>query len=356
MDGLRFHQKLLAAGYEYFVGVPDSLLGGWISCAAANPQFNIATQEGEALSLAIGYYLATGKKPVVFLQNSGLGNLINPLMSMAHPDVYDIPILLLIGWRGAPGFHDEPQHNTMGQATQDILKACGITSTVVRSEGELDSCLEYAGIHALLIEPHTLTETKKKSESLGTLRISYLEAFLRAAPRQAALFATTGFTARELWVLQNKSLSHACFYSVGGMGFVSAIGLGFASFQPERWTCILDGDGAFLMHLGNAASIGARQPPLFLHIIFRNAVHESTGSQPLTALPESLADLGKKLGYRRVETIQDLKDFADILPELFASRGPILVEVRIPSGTLKDLPRPTGTPKEWLTQFQAQLS
>jgi phosphonopyruvate decarboxylase len=355
MDSLRFHQKLLAAGYEYFVGVPDSLLGAWINCAAANPQFHIATQEGEALSLAIGYYLATGKKAVVFLQNSGLGNLINPLMSMAHSEVYNIPILLLIGWRGAPGFKDEPQHNTMGQATQDILKACRIPSTLVRSEDEMESCLDDAGIHALLIEPGTLAETKKKSVPIGTLRMTYIQELLRVAPRDTALFATTGFTARELWALQNEKPSHACFYSVGGMGFVSAIGLGFACFQPKRWTCVLDGDGAFLMHLGNAASIGARQPASFLHIVFRNDVHESTGSQAVTALPESLADVGKKLGYRRVETIHDIKSFANIVPDLFAGRGPILMEVRIPSGTLEGLPRPTGTPKDWLAKFQAQL-
>ncbi|HYX35139.1 MAG TPA: thiamine pyrophosphate-binding protein, partial [Oligoflexus sp.] len=275
MNGQSFHEALLDAGYEYFVGVPDSVLSDWIDYATRNEvsgAFQIASQEGEALSLAIGYHLATGKKAVVFLQNSGLGNLINPLMSMAHAQVYRIPVLFIIGWRGAPGIKDEPQHQTMGQATYDILRVCQVESALVQNTEALQKFLQsdLPPLSAILIEAGRLSAKKIPAKVDQPLRIQYLESVLQIAPADAVFFSTTGFTSRELWALQKDKITHPCFYSVGGMGFLNAIGLGFAQFRSDRHTCVLDGDGAFLMHLGNVASIGAKRPQRFLHILLRN--------------------------------------------------------------------------------------
>lgn len=358
MDGKAFHQELLASGYEYFVGVPDSVLSDWIDYASKdNAYFQIAGQEGEALSLAIGYHLATRKKAVVFLQNSGLGNLINPLMSMAHAEVFRVPVLLVIGWRGAPGMNDEPQHRTMGLATQQILQACQVESTVVQSITDLQTFLRAQGhshhqsLTALLIEPGRLSIKASPRASQQTLRIHYLEALLQLAPQNAVFFSTTGFTSRELWALQKERRTHPCFYSVGGMGFVNAIGLGFSLFQAHAHTCVLDGDGAFLMHMGNAASIAERKPQRFLHILLRNDVHESTGAQALAAQPESWAAIAKAIGYGYSDVVQNFDEFVEIIPQLFHRQGPVLLEVKIPKGTLDGLPRPTGTPREWLETF-----
>ncbi len=361
MNSEKFQKILTEQGYDYCVGVPDSLLGGWLQVASVDQQrfkVQIATLEGEALSLAIGYHLATGKKAVVFLQNSGLGNIINPLMSMAHADVYNIPMLLVIGWRGAPGFKDEPQHITMGQATEGILKACQLPYAVIRDEEQLADYLaeQNQGPRALLIEPGQLSATSKKTVPSGPLRIAYLEALLDLLPAQAALFATTGYTSRELWALQKEKPSHACFYSVGGMGFVSAIALGFAQQQSDRWTCILDGDGALLMHAGNLASIGASGASKLLHILFRNDVHESTGGQTLAAKPESYADLAQKFGYRRCHSVESVPALREIIPQVLQKSGPTFLEVKIAPGTWDGLPRPEGTPQDWLAAFHKQMT
>lgn len=361
MNGADFHQSLRHAGYEYFVGVPDSVLSDWIDYAANHESaqaFQIAGQEGEALSLAIGYHLATQKTAVVFLQNSGLGNLINPLMSMAHFDVYRIPILFIIGWRGALGISDEPQHQTMGQATRSILHSCQVPSTVIRNTTDLQKHLaaDLPLQSAILIEPGSLSCKKTPPKAEGPQRIHYLKSVLQLAPPHTVFFSTTGFTSRELWALQSEKPTHPSFYSVGGMGFLSAIGLGFAQFQQDRHTCILDGDGAFLMHLGNVASIGARRPSRFLHILFRNNAHESTGSQALAASPLSWAELAKTLGYKSALVTKTLDEFCRELPMLFHQEGPTLLEVHIPIGTLETLPRPRGTPRDWLQEFRRQLS
>ncbi len=361
MNSEKFQTILTAHGYDYFVGVPDSLLGGWLQLASADQQrcrVQIATLEGEALSLAMGYHLATGKKAVVFLQNSGLGNIINPLMSMAHADVYNIPMLLLIGWRGAPGFKDEPQHLTMGQATEGILKACQLPYAVIRDEDQLSDYLAEAhkGPRAVLIKPGQLSAASKKAEAKGPLRIAYLEALLELLPGSAALFATTGYTSRELWALQKEKPSHACFYSVGGMGFVSAIALGFAQQKSQGWTCILDGDGALLMHAGNLASIGASRASKLLHILFRNDVHESTGGQALAARPESYAKIAQTFGYRRSAIVEGVQELREIIPHILQESGPTFLEVKIAPGTWDGLPRPEGTPRDWLASFHQQMT
>jgi phosphonopyruvate decarboxylase len=207
-----------------------------------------------------------------------------------------------------------------------------------------------------LIEPGQLSAVSQKSKVKSPLRITYLETLLGLLPRSAGLFATTGYTSRELWALQKEKPSHACFYSVGGMGFMSAIALGFARHQSQRLTCVLDGDGALLMHAGSLASIGASEPSQFLHILFRNDVHESTGGQSLAAKPESYAELAKKFGYKRAFVVESLEAFSDSLSTLLKESGPSFLEVRVASGTVDGLPRPEGTPKDWLATFQQQMT
>lgn len=379
IDPRAFWRLLDAAGVHFAAGVPDSLLKQLCACIEAElprERHVIAANEGGAVGLAAGWHLATGEVPLVYLQNSGLGNTVNPLVSLADPDVYALPMLLVIGWRGEPGVKDEPQHRRQGAITPALLDALGVPTQVlepsldaaqVQLAGLLATAKARGGPVALLVRkgsfaPYVRDEAPParpsdglplaREEAIGVL----LDAIAAHAP-DAVVVGTTGMPSRELFeqrVLRGEPT--ADFYTVGSMGHASQIALGVALGRPDARVVLLDGDGAMLMHLGGAATIADLAPPRLLHVVLDNAAHDSVGGQPTTAVGLDLAGLGRTLGYAaavRVDDAAALRVQADAA--LAAATGPTLLHVRVRRGNRADLGRPTQTPIASKEAFVARL-
>ncbi len=348
-------------GCQFFTGVPDSLLTKFSACVMQRKDVThlIAANEGNAVGLAIGEYLATGKPAVVYMQNSGLGNTVNPVTSLADPDVYGIPIFLVIGWRGEPGIHDEPQHVKQGEITPGLLNVLGIPFAILSKEADGEKAIaqlwtkmkERQGPVALLVRKGVIEgdyKVKKKSVESEICREEAIQALLNTLPKEAFLVATTGKTGRELYELREKrNEAQRDFLTVGGMGHASSIALGVSLRHPERWCVCLDGDGAALMHLGAMATLASTKPERYLHIVINNAAHESVGGQPTIADRISFKKLSESLGYTgyRVATSEEeiKKAVNDITSE---AKGCWLLEILVKQGSRSDLGRPKRTPKE----------
>ncbi|MDR1862753.1 MAG: phosphonopyruvate decarboxylase, partial [Treponema sp.] len=292
-----FYTNLINNGVNFFTGVPDSLLKSfcaYISDHAGEENHIIAANEGGAVALASGCHLATGKIPLVYMQNSGTGNAANPLLSLADGDVYGIPLILLIGWRGEPAFHDEPQHVKQGKVTCALLEAMGIPFAVM-SDDETELEKQMNACYACLKEnnsPYALVARKdtfapyalqKVEQNQGEMsREEAIEEILKGSSPQGIYFSTTGMASRELYEIRERlGQGHGRdFLTVGSMGHASQIALGAALYKPDLVVTCLDGDGAALMHLGSLGIIGSRKPRNFRHIILNNGAHDSVGGQP----------------------------------------------------------------------------
>lgn len=346
------------AGVDYFCGVPDSTLssfGSFLETHAAN-QHDIAANEGNAIGLAVGYHLATSKLPLVYMQNSGIGNALDPLVSLADPSVMSIPMILLIGWRGQPGKKDEPQHHKMGSVTQNLLETLEIPYVVLVSDpteaarqikAAVNSALREQRPMALLVEDGLL-DTYDKTESKSDYSMSRedaLEAVLGSIPAYDAIVATNGKVGRELFEHRDSnSLGHEKdLLIVGAMGHASSIALGIAKQTRRRVYCI-DGDGAVLMHLGALAIIGSQRPSNFCHIVMNNGVHDSTGGQQSVGFDVDLPMVAKAAGYKRTYSVEDSESLAKALNEAKELKGPVFIEVRVRAGARLDLTRPTISP------------
>ena len=290
-----FTQTLQSLGISFFAGVPDSLLKSLCAYLKVNvaPADNItAANEGGAMALAAGHFLATGKPACVYMQNSGIGNAVNPLLSLLDSDVYSIPALLVIGWRGMPGVHDEPQHVKQGRVTTDLLDAMEMPYTVL-ADNEADarqqiemaiSFIKDTGRQMALIvrkgtfEPYSLPAAEP---SALPCREEAIRTIISSMPRDTAFVGTTGMISRELFELRvSTGTSHESdFLTVGSMGHASQIALAIALAQPRRHIACLDGDGAFIMHTGGAAIIGSLAPRNLLHFVLNNGAHDSVGGQ-----------------------------------------------------------------------------
>ena len=370
-----FIEQLKENGIDFFAGVPDSLLKNicaYITDTLPREQNIIAANEGGAMGIASGYHLATGRIPVVYMQNSGEGNIINPLASLTDKEVYNIPVLLLIGWRGRPGVHDEPQHVKQGKVTTGLLNTMGINYTVLSKEEEaaakqiktaVNYMLKTNECYALVIEKDTFDAytLKSKAESMLTLaREEAIETVVETLPANAAVVSTTGMISRELFeIRERKGQGHGHdFLTVGSMGHASQIALGIALQQPSRPVYCFDGDGAAIMHMGNMAITANMQPKNYVHVVFNNGAHDSVGGQPTVGLLIDMPAIAKAMGYRQVYSVSS----KDELERLLASsalqqpsfEGPVLIEIRVKKGNRKDLGRPTTTPiqnKEALMDF-----
>ena len=373
-----FIEQLKENGIDFFAGVPDSLLKNicaYITDTLPREQNIIAANEGGAMGIAAGYHLATGRIPVVYMQNSGEGNIINPLASLTDKEVYNIPVLLLIGWRGRPGVHDEPQHVKQGKVTTGLLNTMGINYTVLSKDEEaaakqiiaaVDYMLKTNECYALVIEKDTFDAytLKNKAESTLTLaREEAIETVVETLPANAAVVSTTGMISRELFeIRERKGQGHGHdFLTVGSMGHASQIALGIALQQPDRPVYCFDGDGAAIMHMGNMAITANMQPKNYVHVVFNNGAHDSVGGQPTVGLLIDMPAIAKAMGYRQVYSVSS----KDELERLLASpalqqpsfEGPVLIEIRVKKGNRKDLGRPTTTPiqnKEALMNFLKQ--
>ena len=370
-----FIEALREKGIDCFAGVPDSLLKNICAyitdhCDAAHSI--IAANEGAAVGLAAGHYLATGQPACVYMQNSGEGNIINPLASLTDQEVYNIPVLLLIGWRGRPGVHDEPQHVKQGKVTTGLLNVMGVNYEVLaKEEDKAAKQIEKAAkalankeVFALVIEKDTFEEYKLvNNQSPITLTLSREEAIQTVAAalgEKDCIVSTTGMISRELFeyrAAMNQGHERD-FLTVGSMGHASQIALGIALAQPEHRVWCFDGDGAAIMHMGSMAIVANKAPKNYVHVVFNNGAHDSVGGQPTVGLMIDLPAVAKAVGYPQtysVSTKEDLERQLSIInSQLSTCEGPVLLEVRVKKGNRKDLGRPTTTPiqnKEALMAF-----
>ena len=340
---------------DFFTGVPDSVLKNLSIHLEnfSNKKHIIAANEGAAVSIGIGYYLSKKKIPCVYLQNSGLGNAINPLISIAHKEVYSIPMLLFIGWRGSPNQPDEPQHKAKGKITKNLLQLLKIKYCVLKEEKDLQKLekllkmsLQKKSIIACLVEKNTLKTKKKKREQksdFSLLRSDFIEKFLNSIPVNSKIVSTTGYTSRELMqIRKNKKIKKGKdFYMVGGMGHSSAVAAGYSINSKNQIFC-LDGDGSVLMHLGTTRTIGFLKNKNFKHIILNNNSHESVGGQPTYAKNIDFKKISFGLGYNNFFCIKDKKSINKIMKVFLKKPGPSLLEVKIKKKALKNLLRPNN--------------
>lgn len=365
-----FIEKLRASGIDCFAGVPDSLLKNM--CAYITDHFDaahniIAANEGAAVGLAAGHYLATGQPACVYMQNSGEGNIINPLASLTDQEVYNIPVLLLIGWRGRPGVHDEPQHVKQGKVTTGLLNVMGVNYEVLsKEEDKAAKQIEKAAkalankeVFALVIEKDTFEDYKLQNVEVNDLTMSREEAIQTVAAaldEKDCIVSTTGMISRELFeyrAAMNQGHERD-FLTVGSMGHASQIALGIALAQPERRVWCFDGDGAAIMHMGSMAIVANKAPKNYVHVVFNNGAHDSVGGQPTVGLKIDLPAVAKAVGYPNTFTVDAKDNLLDCLKAVDIVEGPTLLEIKVKKGNRKDLGRPTTTPiqnKEALMQF-----
>ena len=358
--------------FEFFTGVPDSLLKplcDWlISEYGVSDRHIIAANEGNAVALAAGYHLATDKIPVVYMQNSGIGNIINPLASLMNDRVYGIPCVFVIGWRGEPGVPDEPQHIFQGEVTRRLLEDMDVRTFVISSDtAEEDAVRQLEEWMPLLRAGKQVAFLVRKGalEFDGSVRRESGEGMLReeivrrviAVSGTDPIISTTGKASRELFELREANgEGHQCdFLTVGSMGHSSSIALEIALRKPgERIWCI-DGDGAFLMHMGAVALIGSNKPKNLVHVVINNSAHETVGGMPTVASDIDLPAIAVACGYPYAVSVSD---HASLERELIAARdrGELsLIEVKCSLGARPDLGRPTTSAKENKLAFMERL-
>lgn len=355
-----FIEKLRENGIDFFAGVPDSLLKS--ICAYItdhlDAQHNIITaNEGAAVALAAGHYLATGQAACVYMQNSGEGNALNPLVSLVDPEVYGIPVLLLIGWRGRPGIQDEPQHVKQGKVTTSLLSIIGIEYDILSKDerkaeeqiAKAIDALKRNNVYALVIEKDTFEKYTLHDTEKNDLTLSREEAIHTVAGvlgNDDCIVSSTGMISRELFEYRSsRGQGHERdFLTVGSMGHASQIALGIALAQPDRKVWCFDGDGSVLMHMGSLAVLACKKPRNFIHIVFNNGAHDSVGGQPTVGLTIDLPATVKALGYLNSYSVNNAEDLCAILCKIKNLEGPTLLEVRVKKGNRKDLGRPTRTP------------
>ena len=361
IDSSNFLRFLKSKNINFFTGVPDSLLKDFLkelSFFCKSDQNNIiASNEGSAVSIGIGHYLATKNIPCVYMQNSGLGNAINPLSSLAHQDVYSIPLLLLIGWRGSPLIKDEPQHLVKGKITLKLLNLLKIRYAVLNDKtkdfSKISKLITYSKKNfkpiALVIEKNTFKKSKrnksKKNNSKNPFRYQIIETLLKKIKKNTKIISTTGYTSREVNQIRrdNNIKRGEDFYLVGGMGHASSISLG-VSLKTKKVIC-LDGDGSLIMHLGSLTTTGYFKNKNLIHIMFNNKSHESVGGQKVFSDNINYKNLVISLGYKNYFLVKNKKEFEKKIFHFLNLKGPTFINIKIKPGSLKNLKRPTNLKK-----------
>ncbi|MGC4153908.1 MAG: phosphonopyruvate decarboxylase [Propionicimonas sp.] len=369
VDPLAFHARLGERGIDLFAGVPDSLLQDLCACIEDRSprEKNIITaNEGNAVGLACGYHVATGNYAAVYLQNSGLGNTVNPLLSLAHPEVYSVPMLLIIGWRGEPGVKDEPQHVAQGRLTLPTLDTLEVPYQVLdpeRWEEQIDLAVEQLrsanAPAALIVRKGAFSKyaPAQRPTELPLTREAALEAVLEAIGSEAFVVSTTGKTSREVFEIRERrgeGHSHD-FLTVGGMGHAASIAMGMCLGTDQTVYCI-DGDGGFLMHLGSIPVIAQRARENFRYLMINNGAHESVGGQPTVAFEIDTTAILTAAGFEQVEVVRDAAELAVAVQRLAATPRSALV-VEVAQGSRADLGRPTIAPAankgDMMAEFEA---
>lgn len=369
-----FIEQLKEQNMDFFTGIPDSLLKSLCAYILAEllPENNIiAANEGAAVGIAAGYYLATGNIPVVYMQNSGLGNTVNPLLSLMDKDVFNIPTLLLIGWRGEPNVNDEPQHIKQGKVTIPLLDVIGVKNVVLSKDEtvfkeQLNTARTYLQekkeAYAFVIQSGTFSDFQTENnikQEFDLSREIAIQRVVDSMDRGSVVVSTTGMISRELFEYreQKKQPHKSDFLTVGSMGHASQIALGIALNKKKQKVYCFDGDGAALMHLGSMAVIGDMKPQNFVHVLFNNGAHDSVGGQPTVGLRVDIPAIALACGYSNVFSIEKEVDLKKILDKLNADLdGPVFIEIKVGKGARKDIGRPTITPIENKEAFMMFLS
>jgi len=354
---LEFFNTLTDSGIDFFAGVPDSLLKEFCSCIddrAAKQKHIIAANEGNAIALAAGYHLSTGKIPLVYMQNAGLGNAINPLLSLSDPSVYAIPMLIVIGWRGEPGIKDASQHVKQGKVTLKLLNALDIPYRIMPdTNSEIKGCLDHlikeatekSTPVALVVKKNTFQEynlKQKKDTPFELTREESIKLIVDKLNSRDIVVSTTGKASRELYEYreQRKQSHNKDFLVVGSMGHCSQIALAIALEKPTRQVFCLDGDGSVIMHMGSLAIIGSQRVSNFKHIIINNGSHDSVGGQPTVGFSISFVNIAKACGYKTCLEASIASDISKRIEILRTTEGPALLEIKVNGGSRIDLSRP----------------
>ncbi len=359
---------------DFYTGVPDSQLKAL--CDYLMDKYGIdsnhhiiAANEGNCTAIAAGYHLATGKIPVVYMQNSGEGNIINPVASLLNDKVYAIPVVFIVGWRGEPGIHDEPQHIYQGEVTVKILEDMDIKTYVIGKETTEDDLvavmkdfhrvLENGKDVAFVIRKGALTDApvvEYKNDNLMA-REEVIQHILKVSGEDL-IISTTGKTSRELFetrVINNQSHKYD-FLTVGSMGHSSSIALGVALNKPEKRIWCIDGDGSFLMHMGAMAVIGSNSPRNMVHIVINNSAHESVGGVPTVMNDIDVVAIAKACGYENAVSVEDYERLDEELLKAKDREGLSFIEIKCSIGSRDDLGRPTTTPIENKISFMSFLN
>ena len=366
----QFLNELISQGIEFFSGVPDSLLKHFLAHLDTLNDRNhiIATNEGSAVALAMGYNLATNKLPLVYLQNSGLGNTINPLLSLADKKVYSIPMIIMVGWRGEPGVKDEPQHIKQGEVTIELIESMNYEYSILsnnfeESKKQIQKLIKIANTDQkpvfLVVKKDTFSESKfdKKIPVDLISRESAIAAICNSIEKEDLVISTTGKASRELYEIRkiHKS-SNADFLTVGGMGHANQIALGVSLFSNNKNIYCIDGDGAVLMHMGGLVQIANSSHNRFCHIIINNSSHESVGGQPTLGEKFSFAEVCKNIGYTTTCRVNSIADLIENIKLFKVKGGVVCIELICSSSSRKNLSRPSSTPLENKKSFINKLN
>ncbi|GAA0857180.1 phosphonopyruvate decarboxylase [Aliiglaciecola litoralis] len=361
IEAKHFCDTLAQHKIEFYCGVPDSLLKNlcaYIDDNLPSQQHVITANEGNAIALAAGHYLGSGAPAVAYMQNSGLGNAINPLTSLTDPQVYSIPMLLVVGWRGEPDVKDEPQHVKQGQITAQQLELLDIPYVILDADSSLESILpsllqkmlDGSRPVALLVKKNTFAkyQTQMATDPIAPLgREQALSIILASLDKSDIVVSTTGKTSREVFeIRQSRQQPANDFLTVGGMGHTSSIAMGVALTKPQRRVIAIDGDGSMLMHMGALPIIGCHGPTNLVHIVLNNQSHESVGGQPTVAGEIDIQQIALASGYQHYDCAATEAGLSKCMNEVLSQTGPILLEVKIAIGSRADLGRPTSTPIE----------
>lgn len=358
---------------DFYTGVPDSqlkpLCNYLMHTYGISAHHVIAANEGNCTALAAGYHLATGKVPVVYMQNSGIGNVINPVASLLNDKVYAIPCIFVVGWRGEPGVHDEPQHIYQGEVTVPLLedmgiKTCFLSKDTTKDEiaqkmSQFEELLKDGRDVAFVVRKGALTydekiEYKNDAQMLREDIIRHVIAVTDKDP----IISTTGKASRELFELREaKKQGHQYdFLTVGSMGHSSSIALGVAMNKPDERVWCIDGDGAVLMHMGAMAVLGSCRQKNMVHIVINNGAHETVGGMPTVASKVDLCQIAKGCGYSRAMCASNFEELDQMLIEAKNAKELCFLEVKAAIGAREDLGRPTTTAVENKKNFMQYLS
>jgi phosphonopyruvate decarboxylase len=358
-----FFNQLIESDIDFFAGVPDSLLSDICAYIADNVspiKHIIAANEGNAIANAVGYNLASGKIPFVYLQNSGFGNIINPILSIADDKVYSIPMIILMGWRGEPGVKDEPQHLRQGEVNEALLNAIQLPYAIISESSDseivikhaISTARKYSKPYVILVRKDTFEQYRLKNDTITSYplkREDAIKLIVENLKGDDIVVSTTGKTSRELFEYREK-LGHKHdqdFLTVGGMGHTSSIALGIAIEKKDRRVYCIDGDGSLIMHMGSLAINGLSKDLYnFKHIVINNGAHDSVGGQPTLGFHIDMITIAKACGYTYATSVESIDSISQSLEDLANHKGRGFLEIKVNKGARENLGRPTTTPLE----------